>query len=66
MESTHYFEGGKEVARFTQSKIKTAFIKPSPTHKYINTKLITLDIETKVIEGKMVPVCMSFYDGKVA
>lgn len=51
-------------AYFTIEDLKKNFIKAKETDKNLNDKILTLDLETKTIEGKMVPICMSIFDGK--
>ena len=44
----------------------TKFIQPKKTRVYFrNTNFITMDLETRTLNGVMQPVCVSIYDGKV-
>ena len=41
-------------------------IKPKVNRVYFrNTNFITMDLETRTLNGVMQPVCVSIYDGKV-
>lgn len=42
---------------------KTNFLKSKALAKKISSKFITLDIETRVVNNIIVPICISFYDG---
>jgi DNA polymerase type B, organellar and viral len=58
----YYFENNTQIL-FTK-EIKTKFIKQSKKSKYLTNKFITLDIETFVKDGILIPYCISIYDGK--
>lgn len=60
-----YIEKGKQVAHVFQSE-KVRFLSTRYKDESMNNKILTLDIETKTVDGKMVPVCISFYDGEKA
>jgi hypothetical protein len=45
---------------------KVSFIDKISKDFNISEKIITLDLETRTIEGKMIPICMSIFDGKKA
>lgn len=57
-----YFDNSKLVLK-TEEKINK-FIKQIKADKDIKFNVITLDIETRIINGSMEAVCLSFYDGK--
>jgi len=44
---------------------KPSFLKKANKADHLSVKLITWDIETKLYNGKMRPICISMYDGKV-
>ena len=62
---TFYYENGNQVAQTTNPE-KVRYLTPRLKETTMNTKIMTLDIETRLIDGKMVPICMSFYDGNKA
>lgn len=47
-------------------KIKKAtnFLKPIHPQGFISTNFLTMDLETRTIDGKMIPYAVSIYDGK--
>lgn len=45
---------------------KANFIKRKKTQNKIDPKYLTIDFETRVIDGDFVPYCVSLFDGKVA
>nr|WUR10579.1 hypothetical protein [Elmerina hispida] len=44
-------------------KFKTEYLKPIKKEKICRVKIITLDIETKVIGNVHIPYCICYYDG---
>lgn len=59
---TYIYKGGK-LSLFLEDK-STKYIEPISSNSLFRYSSIrTLDIETRTIDGKMVPICMSFYDG---
>lgn len=65
VKETFYFKNGKQVAH-TISPEKIRFISSKVKDNLKNDRIMTLDIETRVIDGKITPLCISFYDGKKA
>nr|YP_009493062.1 DNA-directed RNA polymerase [Ganoderma tsugae]AWJ63857.1 DNA-directed RNA polymerase [Ganoderma tsugae] len=59
---TYYFCDGDIV--YHSQTFKKNYIKPIKQVIKINEKFITMDLETKVVEGKLVPYAVSIYDGK--
>ena len=59
------YEKGKQVAHTGKAE-KVRYLTSKYKEISMNKKILTLDIETKLIDGKMVPICMSFYDGNKA
>ena len=59
-----YIENGKIVFKETIKKFQ--FMQPSSKHGKIFSKFVTLDIETRTINGIFVPYCISLFDGKKA
>ena len=45
---------------------KLKFIKKIQPHKNISDKFISMDIETKTVNNKMVPICISLFDGDIS
>jgi len=50
---------------FKAKKHIPKFLRPVHKKDHLSNKLITLDIETKVNNGKMDAICISIYDGKI-
>lgn len=65
IKETFFFKNGKEIAH-TISSDKIRFIRSNLKDSFMNDRIMTLDIETRIIKGKITPVCISFYDGKNA
>lgn len=42
------------------------FIKPIKKKKYSNDKILTMDLETRLIDNNHNPYCLSIYDGNIA
>ena len=60
--ATIFYKDGIRVKEIVNRKLK--FIKPISKDFYLNESFITLDIETKNINGELSPICISIYDGK--
>lgn len=58
----YYFEDGK-VILFTKLK-KTDFLSVKKKDKILSKNILTMDLETRAIDGYMWPYCISIYDGK--
>jgi DNA polymerase type B, organellar and viral len=52
---------GKEIVNKETKNCQ--FIKPLKKAKFMSDKIITMDIETRTIDGYMWPFCVSIYDG---
>jgi len=59
---TIYFLKGD--VKLTAEEIKCKYIEKIKPHKTPNNKVITMDLETREINEKLDPVCVSIYDGK--
>jgi hypothetical protein len=60
---TVYFLKGE--VKLTTEEIKCKFIEKIKPHKTPNNKVITMDLETREINKRLEPVCVSIYDGKI-
>lgn len=60
---TIYFLKGE--VKLTVEDIKCKYIEKILPHKKPNNKVITMDLETREIDKKLEPVCVSIYDGKI-
>ena len=61
----YYFKDGKLIWKSIARTCK--FIEPKKSRVYFrNRNFLTVDLETRTINGKMQPVCVSIFDGKVA
>jgi hypothetical protein len=58
----YYFENS--ILILHKSKKKSRFLSPLKKVKFMNTHIITMDLETRTIDGCMWPFCVSIYDGK--
>ena len=58
---TFYFIDGKLILSLGDKKVK--YIKGIAKHLNNTPKILTLDIETRDIGNKKIPICMSIYDG---
>lgn len=58
----YYFCDGDIV--FHSQTFKKNYFKAIKQHLHINEKFITMDLETKEVDGKLVPYAVSTYDGK--
>jgi hypothetical protein len=56
------FKDGKEVIR--TEEIDTKFIGTIKKEGKPNKKIITMDLETRVLDDKLCPICVSIYDGQ--
>jgi len=56
------FKEGKEVLQ--TEEIDTKFIASIKKQDKPNNKIITMDLETRTLDDKLSPVCVSIYDGK--
>lgn len=61
---TLFVQGGEVVFKTLITKVN--FIKPSKPCKRIKTDFLTLDLETRNINGVLTPYCCSIYNGKIA
>ena len=59
--SYHYIDG--EVIIINELTNKFKHITKSFTEKNINNNFMTLDIETRLINNKITPYCICYYDG---
>ena len=65
---TYYFDSGQIIGYFTEKNV--GFITPKSKDILTNRdKIITLDLETRLVKNnqndkKMIPICMSIYDGE--
>ena len=57
----HIFVDGKVF--FHKLARKVSFMKNTKVHKKLTNRFITLDIETRNINGELIPYCISYYDG---
>jgi DNA polymerase type B, organellar and viral len=57
----YYFENGEQIL-FTK-EVKTKFIKTINKDPKLTNKFLTLDIETYIQDGVLIPFCISIYDG---
>jgi hypothetical protein len=64
IKKTFIYSGGKLLFYLEDKKAK--FIEKIKKDFKISPKFLTLDIETRDIDGKKIPICMSIYDGKKA
>jgi len=55
----------KGVVKLNVEDIKCKYIDEIKPHKEPNNKVITMDLETREINGQLDPVCVSIYDGKI-
>ena len=60
--SKYYIEEGKITLKEVTKKYQ--YIQPTNKHSKPFNKFITLDIETRTIDGVFVPYCICLYDGK--
>ena len=60
--TTIFYKEGIKVMEIVNRKLK--FIKPKSKDLYLNESFITLDIETRNINGILYPVCICLYDGE--
>ena len=59
----YIFKGGKVLLFVEQKSTKTIEpISSSTFFRYDNVR--TLDLETRTVDGKMIPICMTFYDAR--
>jgi hypothetical protein len=58
----YYFKDGELQLR--KLKLETKFLLPILQSAFITKKFITMDLETRTINGKMSPYCVYSYDGK--
>ncbi len=62
--NTIYFYNSGKLLLYIEDK-NTQFIEKIHKNSYISLySIMTLDLETRNINGKLVPICMSIYDGK--
>lgn len=71
-ENTFIREIGQKEFTFVNGELKlltikkdNKFITPIKKHKQINNKILTMDIETRVINNDHHPYCISIYDGLI-
>lgn len=57
-----YIKNEENVLKCTRFKID--HLKPLKLEKKITNKYLTLDIETMVVDGKHIPYCICYFDGK--
>jgi DNA polymerase type B, organellar and viral len=60
---TIYFLKGE--VKLTVEDVKCKYIEKIKPHKKPNNKVITMDLETREINKKLDPVCVSIYDGEI-
>ena len=58
----YYFENGEQFL-FTED-LKTKFISKTKKIKFLTNKFITIDIETYIKDGLLIPYLICFYDGR--
>jgi hypothetical protein len=62
---TYFFKSRK--VKFFLNKKNLNFIDKISKQGWLSlNSIMTLDLETRTIDGKMVPICMSLYDGKIS
>jgi hypothetical protein len=64
LKKIYYCKDGE--AYFVIEELHKNFILTKKCDEKRSEKILTLDLETKNINGKLVPICMSFYDGEKA
>jgi hypothetical protein len=57
----YYYNNGELVLKTLN--LKSKYLTNIETSKNIDTKFMTMDIETQVIDNVMIPYCICFYDG---
>jgi DNA polymerase type B, organellar and viral len=57
----YYYQDNKLIVKIIEKK--TAILTPIKLANIIENNLITLDLETMNIKGRLIPFCASFYDG---
>jgi hypothetical protein len=62
--TTYLIQEGEET--FTYKDKKVQFIPTKSKDNNKGTNFITMDLETKEIDGKLVPYCVSIFNGKIA
>jgi hypothetical protein len=58
----YHFINGEMVYKSVSRKVK--YLKKVGISLYRTEKFITMDLETRTIDGKMEPICLSIYNGK--
>lgn len=71
-ESSFIREIGKKKYTYVNEELKlltvekqSKFMKPIKTSKYIDNKMLTMDLETRLRDNKHIPYCVSIYDGYI-
>ena len=59
--ATIYYKNGIKVKEIINRKLK--FINSISKDLYLNENFITLDIETRNVDGELFPICISIFDG---
>jgi hypothetical protein len=62
MNKSFFYSDGKLLLYLEDKKV--SFIEKISKNIKIQPKILTLDLETRDIEGVKIPICMSIYDGK--
>ena len=57
----YIIEDGNLIFKMYKRKVK--FMKQNKVHKKLTNRFITLDIETRTINGELIPYCLCYYDG---
>lgn len=63
--STKYIIENSEIV-FKEVNKRFQYMQPTPKHSKIFEKFITLDIETRILDGEFIPYCICLYDGDKA
>jgi hypothetical protein len=58
---TYIFRDGKLVLKKIEKSV--SFLKPIKKNMYNSKKFITMDLETRIIQGEMTSYCVSIFDG---
>lgn len=59
---TYYFRDGELL--FNSLTFTKPYIKPTVKSPFLNSKIITMDLETRNIDGKIYPYAVSIFDGE--
>lgn len=59
----YYYKDGELILKTIERKCK--FLTKIIGSSHISNKFVTLDIETRTLDGKMIPYCVSIFDGTI-